>query len=1335
MSVSRVLNRWLNRVYKSLAILLVLFAVSISAFRLFLPYAHHYKTVFEDYINSTFNANVQIESISMRWQEFGPTLIATNINLLRTQTSAIDIEKMDIRVNFWDSITSRKLISHYLTLDGVKVSFDQTADSRGKLPANEEALLDNISNLFLKQLGQFSVNDSEVIVKKHDGDRIFKINHLNWLNKGNTHKASGDVRVDGVSSNHLKLMVNLKGGKRENLAGKVYLQASELNITPWLDRVLAIGNDKTNSNLNFDAWLAINKGRPTSLQVELRDNYISWLQDDIAHKIAVNNGQLSFIKKAQGNEFYLRTSPLTILQNDQAWQPTIVQIEKDQDALAGYISSADLMGLNDIFSLLNADEKTQGILDGLSAKGHVQDLHFNTDDKGTSATAFVALDKTNFVAGIPGLDNLSAKIRLENNVLAVDIDAHDGHLDFDKHFIQPIPYSKIKTQIVADFSQSDFKLDVNDIVIESPELSLVGDVNITIPESGDASMSLLTTINNLDAKHANHYYPHLLMGKNLVDYLNEGIIDGFIPQANVLFNGPLSKFPFNENEGIFVVDAELTKSTYSFAKEWPAIEKFDANLNFTNNSMLITARAGELVGLNVVGVEAAIDELKGDKILTVDVNVRDEKPIKVTNLMNESPFVNTVGKTLEHIVINKPIDVDFHLHLPLDDKPSVIASGLVNFAENHIALSSPLMEFSKVSGLLNFENGTISAKNVDIYWRDMPISISTNSSKSDEYYTTTIDMSANWTEGDWQKNIPDDLVSYGEGNLNWQGALSLFEHDSGGFSYDLTLSSDLKESTVMFPAPYNKTAEEEVAFEINVDGHNTASTFNATMGDELSFYGVLNHQAIQFSQAHLVLGDEKMLLPMDGFHITTSLAKADINQWHPFISDILGSISQQRVIKQQTPVANSQLFTVPERIRGTIGKLDMLGHSLSDVSFNLLDKDAWWLLQLNAKEARTEVTFYPDWQKQGVAINADFLHFRIPEDSEDTQLTQQSNISNDNVAEETMELADGDSAAIIETFDSEKIFNNVPPVKFHCDSCKVGMADFGEVDFSIIRDTEDTLVLKQFRAQRDKSELTFDMTWRHNESDSVTSLIGTSSISKIERESEKLGFESIIKDSGLEMSFDTQWLGGPQDLALSSLNGAVSATISEGYLAEVSDKAKIFSVLSLQSLVRKLTLDFRDIFSDGMFYSSITGDFRLKDGVLYTENTQMDGAAGNMLMAGNTVLDSGELDYKLSYKPNLTSSLPVLGWIATLQPTIFLAGIAIDQVITSSVVSEFSFELTGNIDDPNMKEVNRKTKDISVGRSQPPQIVDTKKEEPAPAQDSKVKDRKNKPMLSGDIDG
>jgi len=100
---------------------------------------------------------------------------------------------------------------------------------------------------------------------------------------------------------------------------------------------------------------------------------------------------------------------------------------------------------------------------------------------------------------------------------------------------------------------------------------------------------------------------------------------------------------------------------------------------------------------------------------------------------------------------------------------------------------------------------------------------------------------------------------------------------------------------------------------------------------------------------------------------------------------------------------------------------------------------------------------------------------------------------------------------------------------------------------------------------------------------------------------------------------------------------------------------------------------------------------------------------------------------------------------------VFLAGVAIDQVITSQVVSEFNFELTGSVSEPNFKEVNRKSRDVSVGRSTPPKFVDnteknnTQEEDnfnkksieqyPPPLKYNKPKDGEQKRFKQGDYKG
>jgi uncharacterized protein YhdP len=458
----------------------------------------------------------------------------------------------------------------------------------------------------------------------------------------------------------------------------------------------------------------------------------------------------------------------------------------------------------------------------------------------------------------------------------------------------------------------------------------------------------------------------------------------------------------------------------------------------------------------------------------------------------------------------------------------------------------------------------------------------------------------------------------------------------------------------------------------------------------------LNHQDTQFSRAHLILGDEKMLLPMDGFHITAKLDDAKLSQWQPFVLDIIDTVkNQQQHALHNQPYGDvsefKPLLAQPERIRGSVAQLDIFGQSLSNVSFNLLDKDAWWLLQLNAKEARSQIKFYPDWHKDGIDINADFLHL----------------VTDDILAASNTQSSEPKLPDEINVAKNNEIFDNMPPIRFHCDSCRLGEIDFGVVDFTVSKESQDTLALKQFIAKRDKIQLTFSGVWQHNEQQSITSLTGELSTKDVEHEIEKLGFSSIIKDSGMKSHYDASWQGAPYDFSLAKIDANLSVNFDDGYLADVSDKgARFLSVLSLESLLRKLTLDFRDIFSKGMFYSDIKGDFTVEKGHLYTKNTKMKGGAGDLSIKGNTHLTDGILDYRMSYKPNLTSSLPVIAWIATLNPVTFLAGIALDQVITSKVVSELNFELTGSVEEPNLREVNRKSQNIRVGRMTPPEIVD-----------------------------
>ena len=695
-----------------------------------------------------------------------------------------------------------------------------------------------------------------------------------------------------------------------------------------------------------------------------------------------------------------------------------------------------------------------------------------------------------YSAGIPGIKNISGGLSFDNNYLAFELFAEQGALDFDKHFVQPFPYQTLSAQANVTFDEAGWFLTVNELDLISEQIKVSAQAKFQAPVDNEMTMALLVDVKEGNAGNVGHYLPLSIMSDNLVNYLNKAFVSGTMTQAQVLFNGPLAKFPFTDNSGIFVVDAELTGSSFKFTDNWPTITNFSANLNFTNNSMLITGRQGDLTGLDVTGVRAAIDELAGQQILTVDAAIKPTAAKAVAELMDNSPLKSSVGSVLTHLNVSGDITGHFDLHLPLKNLDNTIASGKINFKNNNIALKAPQMDFSQVMGQLRFVNGAIETDNVSLVWQGLPLNLQVTGIDKSEYYDTDIKLSANWSEKKWQQHVPLVLQKYVNDQLNWQGDLSLHQHHQGGFSYDFSLNSDLHAATLNLPAPYGKTAQQKNNLMVKVTGQMQQSKITAQLDENLSFFGVLNHKDSSFSRAHLVLGDEQMLLPMDGFHITTKLKQADFSLWQPLLSDVFSSIESTSLsdsdLDADKKLAGNQeqlkpLFVKPERIRGTVGKLAILGQELNDVSFNLLDKQDWWLLQLNAKETRSQLKFYPSWLEQGVDIDAEFIrlgeHNNNAESNEDPNLAitkskhvkEASSLVEENVEQVQKTSLEQTVQELINHDDT--IFASIPPLTLHCDRCQIGAINFGQVDFSIERSGDDLVKINHFTAEREQAKV------------------------------------------------------------------------------------------------------------------------------------------------------------------------------------------------------------------------------------------------------------------------
>ena len=176
----------------------------------------------------------------------------------------------------------------------------------------------------------------------------------------------------------------------------------------------------------------------------------------------------------------------------------------------------------------------------------------------------------------------------------------------------------------------------------------------------------------------------------------------------------------------------------------------------------------------------------------------------------------------------------------------------------------------------------------------------------------------------------------------------------------------------------------------------------------------------------------------------------------------------------------------------------------------------------------------------------------------------------------------------------------------------------------------------------------------------------------------------------------------PTARSLPTLGGSANYQLEGGTLREVNDKgARLLSLLSLDSLLRKLRLDFRDVFDKGFYFESMSASATIKQGQVSNDDFYMKGAAGNLRGEGIADLVRWRLDYELSFSPNLGGTLPVVAAFS-ITPVTGLYVLALSKLLEPvvDVVTRIDFRISGPLDAPKLIEAGRDRARIKLNQQQ-----------------------------------
>lgn len=188
------------------------------------------------------------------------------------------------------------------------------------------------------------------------------------------------------------------------------------------------------------------------------------------------------------------------------------------------------------------------------------------------------------------------------------------------------------------------------------------------------------------------------------------------------------------------------------------------------------------------------------------------------------------------------------------------------------------------------------------------------------------------------------------------------------------------------------------------------------------------------------------------------------------------------------------------------------------------------------------------------------------------------------------------------------------------------------------------------------------------------------------------GFNPDLEGAATEADLHADWPGSLLNFSPRLLNGRLNLRIGQGQLTQLEPGrvGRLFGLINLSSLARRLTLDFRDLFSKGLSFDRIRGDFTFREGQAYTDNLLLESSSANILITGRTNLVDRQYDQIITVTPQVSSSLPIAGAIVG-GPVVGAAVLLAERLLKPGInqINRYQYSVTGSWDNPVIQPLPR----------------------------------------------
>jgi uncharacterized protein YhdP len=194
----------------------------------------------------------------------------------------------------------------------------------------------------------------------------------------------------------------------------------------------------------------------------------------------------------------------------------------------------------------------------------------------------------------------------------------------------------------------------------------------------------------------------------------------------------------------------------------------------------------------------------------------------------------------------------------------------------------------------------------------------------------------------------------------------------------------------------------------------------------------------------------------------------------------------------------------------------------------------------------------------------------------------------------------------------------------------------------------------------------------------------------------RVGYPELVKGGKTRFRGSLAWNGDPALIDYASLNGSLQLESSSGQFLEIEPGiGKLISLMSLQSLPRRITLDFRDVFSKGFGFDDINAAAQVESGVMKVKDFRMRGSSAQVQMNGEVDLAQETQNVRVRVVPSLGDSASTV--IALVNPLLAIPAAIAQKILKDPLGHIFAFEysVTGGWSDPKVAKLGIEARELA----------------------------------------